>query len=135
MKKILVIDDEKDFCYLVKQNLRLTNEYKVVIARGSSMGSWFVSCRWHKPDVILLDIVMPGKDGFELLKMLKNDKETGHIPVIMVTARGDDESRLKATELGCDDYMVKPIDTENLVSRIEKVLSAKKAKKKKGRKK
>jgi len=125
VKRILIIDDEKDFCYVVKNNLRLTGKYKAIVASGSNMGAWFASCRWHKPDMILLDIMMPGKDGFELLGMLKKDEQTAQIPVIMVTAKGEEESRKKAKSLGCDDYIVKPIDIDTLIERMEKVMSEK----------
>ena len=123
MRRILIIDDEKDFCQLVKQHLRLAGKYKAIIAKGGNMGAWFANCRWHKPDLILLDIMMPGMDGFELLKMLKDDKATSHIAVIMVTARTDEEAKARAKSLHCDGYIVKPISIKDLVSEIEKALS------------
>ena len=125
MKKVLVIDDEKDFCRMIKENLRLTGKYKVITAKGGGMGAWFANCRGHRPDAILLDIMMPGMDGFELLELLKKDKVTSHIAVIIVTARTDEEAETRARSLHCDDYIVKPVSIADLISRIEKVLAKK----------
>ncbi|MBU1726701.1 MAG: response regulator, partial [Candidatus Omnitrophica bacterium] len=84
MKKILIIDDEKDFCFFVSQNLELTGKYKVVVTNNSKDG--LSAALRHKPDVILLDILMPGMNGFEVLAQLKGNQDTTTIPVIMLTA-------------------------------------------------
>ena len=79
--------------------------------------------REEKPDIILLDIMMPGIEGFEVLEKLKKNKKTLHIPVIMLTAKSEDESKVKAAGLYCHDYIVKPVEFEVLISKIEKALS------------
>ncbi|MDD5165985.1 MAG: response regulator [Candidatus Omnitrophica bacterium] len=120
-KSILIIDDEKDFCYFVKKNLELVSDYKVLIATGGGKGMWYAY--WHRPDLILLDIIMPGVDGFALLRKLKEDKRTMSIPVIMLTARNDVECKTQAANLYSEDYIAKPVEIEALVSSIENVLA------------
>ena len=84
-KKILIIDDEKDFCYFLKANLQLISNYQVLISTKAKKG--IKAARKEKPDLILLDILMPRIDGFEVLKRLKESEKTLHIPVIMLTAK------------------------------------------------
>jgi len=122
MKKILIIDDDKDFCYVIKRRLSDLGGYKVLIAKGNNMGRWISRCRWHKPDLILLDIMIPQVDGFEILKRLKQDSVTSAIPVIILSAKTDQESKKRAETLGCEDYILKPVEAEVLLVRIEKVL-------------
>jgi len=123
-KKILIIDDEKDFCYFLKANLQLISNYQVLISTKAKKG--IKAARKEKPDLILLDILMPRIDGFEVLKRLKESEKTLHIPVIMLTAKNENESRMKASGLYSDDYIVKPVETEVLISKIHKLLSLKK---------
>lgn len=126
MKKILIIDDEKDFCYVIKRRLSDLGGYKVLIAQGHDMGLWISRCRWHKPDLILLDIMIPGMDGFEILRRLKIDSITSGIPVVILTGRTDLEAKKRAEALGCEDYIFKPVETETLRDRIEKILAERK---------
>ncbi len=118
-KRVLIVDDEKDYCYFIKENLSLTDKYKVMVAKAGSIGMLLSRCRWHKPDVILLDINMPGMNGFELLRKLKKSRGTSNIPVIMLTARGDSQAKERAQSLHCDGYITKPVETEVLISKIE----------------
>lgn len=120
-KKILIIDDEQDLCFFVKATLELLGNFKVIIARDGKRGIW--AAILHKPDLILLDIMMPGIDGFEVLRRLKEGTKTVSIPVIMLTARNDEESKLKAAGLYDEDYIVKPFETEVLKSKIESTLA------------
>ncbi len=120
-KNILIIDDEKDFCYFVKKNLELFAGYNVVMETLGKKG--IRAALKEKPNLILLDIMMPGIEGFEVLEKLKKNKKTLHIPVIMLTAKSEDESKMKAAGLYCDDYIVKPVEFEVLISKIDKVLS------------
>jgi len=119
--KVLIIDDEKDFVYFVKLNLESFGCYKVATGHDGSRGLRLA--KWFKPDVILLDIMMRGKSGFEVLEKLKADKVTMSIPVLMLTARNDESSKEKATGLYDDDYIVKPVAKDVLRSRIDKVVS------------
>jgi DNA-binding response OmpR family regulator len=120
-QKILVIDDEPDFCSLVKEVLEITGKYKVIIATDGKNG--VKAAHDHRPDLVLLDIMMPVINGFEVLKVLKQDAKLQSIPVIMLTARSDEDSRVKAAGLYNEDYLVKPVDVDTLRSTIEKILS------------
>jgi len=119
-KKILIIDDEEDLSFFVKANLELAGYYEVVVATSGKAG--IKAASQYKPDLILLDIMMPKMDGFEVLKKLKSSHATFSIPVIMLTAKGDDESKLKASKLYDEDYIIKPVRIEFLKTRIEEVL-------------
>jgi DNA-binding response OmpR family regulator len=88
-EKILIIDAEKDFAHFVKDNLQLISNYTVITASRGKKGVRIALK--ENPDLILLDVMMPGMDGFEVLKRLKRNEKTYHIPVIMLTAKSDDE--------------------------------------------
>ncbi len=120
-KKVLVIDDEKDFCYFVKKNLEAISNYKIITVTKGRKGIQIA--RKEKPDLILLDIMMPGMDGFEVLKRLKRNEKTMNIPVIMLTAKDEDDSKIKALGSFCNDYIVKPVENVVLKGKIHKVLS------------
>ncbi len=120
MKKILMVDDERDICLLIKQNLELSGDYKVIIANSGRDG--ISAARHEKPDLILLDIIMPGVSGFDVLRELKAKDETCPIPVIMLTAVGTEEAKEKAMSLYNEDYLVKPVRTDVLKQKIEDVL-------------
>jgi DNA-binding response OmpR family regulator len=117
---ILVIDDEKDLAFFIKQNLEFLGGCRVITCDNARKGLWFAV--WRRPDLILLDIMMPGMDGFEVLTRLKHNKRTINIPVIMLTARGDEGSKLKACELYNQDYIVKPFEVKNLQERIKRAM-------------
>ena len=119
-KKILVIDDEVDFVKLVRLRLE-SNGYEVAIASDGEEGLAKVS--QEKPDMILLDIMMPKKDGYTMLHELKSKEETGSIPIIIITARAYMKD-LFGIE-GVADYIVKPFDDADLLLRIKRVLAAK----------
>jgi len=121
--KILIIDDEEDFCFFIKANLQLISNYEILMAHRGKKGLKLASK--EKPDLILCDIMMPGIDGFEVLKRLKENEETSHIPFIMLTAKNEDESKIKAAGLYCEDYIVKPVETKTLKAKIHRVLSIK----------
>jgi two-component system alkaline phosphatase synthesis response regulator PhoP len=122
-KKILIIDDEEDFCFFVKKNLEAISNYEIIVANKGKKGIQIA--RKEKPDLILLDIMMPGIDGFEVLKRLKANEKTQSISVIMLTAKDEDESKIKASGLYCEDYLVKPVEKLVLRAKIQKVLSLK----------
>ena len=122
-KRILMIDDEVDFCNLVKANLELVGNYEVTTANSGEEG--LKSARGIKPDLILLDVMMPGMSGFEVLRTLKEDIDVMEVPVVMLTGQGDDESRRKASELYDELYITKPVDTPTLWASIEDVLRRK----------
>jgi len=122
-KNVLMIDDEENFCKLTQLNLEETGEYAVFTAFDGQDG--LNVAKKIKPDIILLDIMMPKMDGFTVLKVLKENKKTMDIPVIMLTAKGEDESKLKASELYSTYYITKPVSVEDLRAKIEWVLNLK----------
>lgn len=119
-KKILIIDDEEDLTFFVKANLELVGDYEVIIATSGKEGVAIASSQ--NVDLILLDIMMPKMDGFEVLEKIKESKGTLAIPVIMLTAKGDIDSKLKAAGLYDEDYIVKPVQVEILKIKIEEAL-------------
>jgi two-component system alkaline phosphatase synthesis response regulator PhoP len=121
--KILVVDDEKDILDLVAYNLKQEG-YKVTCVISGEEA--LEIARAKKPDLILLDLMLPGVDGFDVCKRLKRDSETEDIPVIMLTAKGEDIDVVTGLELGADDYIVKPFSPRILIARIRAVLRKKK---------
>lgn len=119
-KKILIIDDEEDLIFFVKANLELIGDYEVIIATSGKEGVAIASSQ--DVDLILLDIMMPKMDGFEVLEKIKESKKALAIPVIMLTAKGDIDSKLKAAGLYDEDYIVKPVQIEILKIKIEEAL-------------
>lgn len=124
--KVLIVDDEADFGKIAKINLERNGEYTVFTATNGKDG--FDSAKKNRPNVILLDINMPGIDGFKVLEKLKADTDTMTIPVIMLSALTDDHSKLRASELYNESYITKPIEAPDLKLEIEKVLSRTRAK-------
>lgn len=123
-KTILLIDDEKDFGETVRMMLEVAGGYKVVTAFDGKEG--VKKAHMIKPHLILLDIKMPEMDGLEVLKILKKSPETMSIPVVMLTACSDDVFKLKACQLYDEDYLVKPVKTDDLIERVRKVLERRK---------
>ncbi len=117
MKKILIIDDEEGLRFFVKTNLELRGDYKVIVAAEGEEG--ISIAEKERPDLILLDIIMPKIDGFEVLRRLKENEKTKSIPVIMLTARSDDEARIKTLNLHNDGYIVKPFGMAELEEKIQ----------------
>lgn len=115
-KRILVVDDEPRMIGFIRMNLELEG-HQVVEAHNGLEALEVV--RKQLPDVILLDVMMPELDGFETLRMLR---EFSNIPVIMLTAKGDENDKVYGLELGADDYVTKPFGPRELSSRIKAVL-------------
>jgi len=118
-KKILVIDDEKDFCILVKKSLEVIGDFDVLAATSGKDG--LKIAKKTAPDLILLDVIMPGMDGLEVLEKLKKDKDTLSIPVVMLTAVQKEEAKIKATQSFDEEYITKPIAADVLKEKIEEV--------------
>lgn len=118
-KKILVIDDEKDFCILVKKSLEMIGDFDVLAATSGKDG--LKIARKAAPDLILLDVIMPGMDGLKVLEKLKQDKDTLSIPVVMLTAVQKEESKIKAAQSFNEEYITKPIAADALKEKIERV--------------
>lgn len=118
-KKILLVDDEKDIISLLKFNLQAEG-YKTVSAMDGDRA--LVLTEEEKPDLVLLDIMLPDKDGWEVLRELRQNPKTENIPVIFLTAKDSEFDEVLGLELGADDYIVKPISMRKLLARIKKVL-------------
>lgn len=117
--KVLIIDDEKDFAHFLKLNLENTGRYKVYTANDGTAG--VKTARRKKPNVVLLDIMMPGMDGFEVLAQIKGTVKTYEIPVVMLTALDNAESRSEAQGNFAGEYLVKPVPLEQLTAIIDRV--------------
>jgi DNA-binding response OmpR family regulator len=120
--RILMIDDDPDACQLIKHGLELDSRYRVLIAHGANLGTWLASCQWHKPSLILLDIKMPGTDGFQALKKIRLLPQTKYTPVIILTAFDESAFKIKAEGLYCDGWVLKTESMEVLKAKIEEVL-------------
>ena len=117
---VLVVDDEKDIVDLIKYNLDKENEFDVITAYDGKDALEKASEK--KPDVILLDIMMPEINGFDVCKKLKAEKETASIPVIFLTAKGNEIDEIIGLELGADDYIQKPVSPRKVIARIKSVI-------------
>ena len=125
---IFCVEDDSNIRELVVYTLETTGFQ----ARGFEEGKSFLEAlALESPDLILMDIMLPGEDGISLLKRLKNSSKTRDIPVIMVTAKGAEYDKVKGLDLGADDYVTKPFGMMELVSRIKAVLRRSGAAKKK----
>lgn len=123
-KKVLLIDDEPEVVETVKFLLGLKN-FEVVDARDGVEG--LTKAKEEKPDLILLDIMLPNINGYEVCANLKRDPETSDIPVLFMTARDDTDSVIRAHRAGANDYIVKPFSTTVLFNKINKHLAARKS--------
>lgn len=116
---ILIIEDEEDIRELVKYNL-LRENFGVLEAESGEEGLKLVERTM--PDLVLLDLMLPGKDGLEICRILKRNEHTQHIPVVMITARGEESDIVTGLELGAEDYIVKPFSPKVLIARVKAVL-------------
>lgn len=116
---ILVVDDEQDLLDLIEYNLK-KEEFKVLKAENGLEG--IELARKSRPDLILLDIMMPKMDGLEVCRELRSDPHLKLVPIIFLTARDDEKTEVEGLNQGADDYITKPISTKRLMSRIKAVL-------------
>lgn len=121
-EKILVVDDEEDILELVRFNLSKEG-YRVICAATGEKA--VEMARAELPDLMVLDLMLPGMDGLEAAKFLKNNPETQNIPIVMLTAKGEESDVVTGLELGADDYVVKPFSPRILLARVKAVLRRK----------
>lgn len=119
MDTILIIDDDPEIVEFTQKRLERKG-YRVIGALDGNAG--IAAARKEKPDLILLDIMMPGKDGYEVLRELKDDPKTRATPVIMLTAQSGSGSVMECQECGAADYFIKPFDWEELLRYIKKYI-------------
>ncbi|KAF0126772.1 MAG: phoB [Elusimicrobia bacterium] len=124
-KKILIVEDERDISRMLDYNLRKDGYATAVIEDGSRA---VMAAAKERPDLVLLDIMLPGLDGTEVLKRLRADQKTASIPVIMLTAKSEETDKIVGLELGADDYVTKPFAIKELLARIKAVLRRSSAK-------
>jgi len=118
---ILIVDDEPDIVSLLGLHLKL-NGYSIFQANNGMRGLEVAT--HEKPDLIVLDVMMPEMDGFEVAKRLKENPETTDVPIIFLTARTQTDDKIKGLMAGADDYMIKPFDFEELELRIKRILKS-----------
>lgn len=119
-KRILLIDDEEDFCYFVKKNLEATRNFEVIVCSNSSDG--FLKAKQLQPNLILLDILMPKKDGSSLAVEFKNDKDTQNIPFIFLTAMvRREETQESENVIGGEYFIAKPVKINELINMINRL--------------
>ena len=116
INKILVVDDS-DTERLVLEELLTKNNYQVITAASGEEG--VSKSKNEKPDLVVMDVVMPGMNGFQATRSITTDEETKHIPVIMCTTKNQETDKIWAAKQGAKDYVCKPVDGDELLSKIK----------------
>lgn len=116
---VLVVEDERDVVDLLRYNLNKAG-FAVLIATDGLKG--LEMARQNRPDVIILDLMLPGMNGHAVCKALKGDPDTESLPIIMLTAKGEPGERVQGLEMGADDYVTKPFSTKELVLRVKALM-------------
>ncbi len=119
MPKIMVVEDEESLAILLRYNLEADGYEVEVVTRGDEAE---LRLKEDAPDLLLLDWMLPGTSGIEVMRRLRKWPNTAHLPVIMLTARGEEEERVRGLNLGADDYVVKPFSVPELMARIRTLL-------------
>ncbi|HVX16092.1 MAG TPA: response regulator [Pirellulales bacterium] len=120
--RILVVDDEEDLLELINYNLSKEGYRVTCVGSGEEA---MREARANPPDLIVLDLLLPSVDGLEVCKLLKNDSRTKHVPIVMLTAKGEEADMVTGLELGADDYITKPFSPRVLIARVRAVLRRK----------
>lgn len=116
MAKVMIVDDDPNIGLLVEMTLRKKGNFEIVNCSSGEMALEEIAK--DKPDIVLLDIMMPGMDGYEVCKAIKSSPDTKFISVIILSARREMGDKVKGMDLGADDYIVKPFDPDELLSRV-----------------
>ena len=119
MKKILIVDDEEHIVRIIKDRLE-AHKFDVITAGNGEEALKKID---EGPDAIILDIMMPVMDGFEVLRILKENKATKDIPVIILTVKGDNATEKKALDMGADEFIEKPFNLSRLAEKVMKLLN------------
>jgi len=119
MKRVLIVEDEVDIADLIMFNLQRAG-YEVLKAHDGIAGT--ETAIRERPDLIVLDLMLPGRDGYSVFREIRRDARTSRIPVIMLTARAQTEDRIQGLEAGADDYLTKPFSPKELVLRVNAIL-------------
>jgi DNA-binding response OmpR family regulator len=129
-RKILVVDDEEDILHFLEMVLS-EKGYEVVTAAGGHQA--LTRAQIEHPDLVLLDVMMPQMDGWEVLKLLRADEGTAHIPVAMLSARTEAKDRVHGLQEGAIDYICKPFSLQELLGKIDTALGQDSAREQSGR--
>lgn len=121
-KKILLIEDDEDIQELVTFHLGKEGYTVSVVASGEAA---MESARKNVPDLILLDLMLPGIDGLQVCRNLRGEQKTQHVPIVMVTAKGEETDIVTGLEVGADDYLTKPFSPKVLIARIRNIMRRK----------
>src|SRR5262245_10546937 len=121
MTKVLYVEHSDDNRYMLKTRLELLGDFEVLAAEDSEKGCKLAVT--ERPDVILMDLEMPDADRWDVVRRLKKDAQTGHIPIIAMSAYALDSEREKAIASGCDEFDAKPIKFEALVATIRRLIA------------
>jgi two-component system phosphate regulon response regulator PhoB len=119
LTKILVIDDEKDIVALLRYHLDKAGFHCLEAMDGATA---LRLIREQHPDLLLLDLMLPGMDGLEICRQLRQDAATARLPILMLTAKAEEVDRVVGLEVGADDYVVKPFSPRELIARIKAIL-------------
>lgn len=120
MAKVLIIDDSPSETYKLEEILK-KNGYTVISSESAEQG--VQAAKQEQPDVVLMDIVMPGLNGFQATRLLTRDEKTGHIPVIMVTTKNQEADRVWGERQGAKAYLTKPVQEGDLLNTIKRLSS------------
>jgi len=115
MRRILVVDDDREVVRLIRAYLEQAG-FEVLAAHDGDTAVHVI--RRERPDLLLLDLMLPGRDGWEITRLVRGDPALAHIPIIMLTARVDDTDKIVGLELGADDYVTKPYNPREVVARV-----------------
>lgn len=118
-KTILVVDDEADILQLIQYNLEKEGYKTLTTASGEEA---LREARRHLPNLIVLDLMLPGLDGIEVCKQLRSSEDTKYIPILMVTAKSEESDIITGLEVGADDYITKPFSPKVLIARVRAIL-------------
>ncbi|MEW5975017.1 MAG: response regulator transcription factor [Acidobacteriota bacterium] len=124
-KRILIIEDDKDIAEAVRYNLEKERGFSVIVAKTGDEG--LNVAIQTKPTLIILDLGLPGLNGYEICRMLQRDVQTRDIPIVMLTARASESDKVLGLELGAADYITKPFGIRELVARVRSVIRRKEA--------
>jgi two-component system alkaline phosphatase synthesis response regulator PhoP len=119
MERILVVDDDKEIVRLVRSYLEKAG-YSVLVAYDGETA--LHSLRREKPDLLVLDLMLPDRDGWDITRLIRNDDHLAAMPIIMLTARVEDSDKIVGLEIGADDYITKPFNPREVVARVRALL-------------
>ena len=120
MDRILIIEDDADIALSIKYSMERDGSYVVAVASDGETG--VAEARRTGPDLVLLDLNLPGMDGVEVCRLLRRDAETADIPIVMLTARVQEQDKIGGLDVGADDYITKPFSLKELLARVRAVL-------------